>query len=134
MILSTISSEKISHAENENQSVTAIKAKHMDDVEIQDIQVHPSQLAVGDDFRITATLVNNSPVPIRIITSDDCEGSFTVKFDNHVTVNHSNLTCAYKLTSKSINPGGKITKTSPGPILDFRAATAGTGWATIVTP
>jgi len=33
-------------------------------IEIQNIQVEPSTIKVGDTFTVTATLVNNSTVPI----------------------------------------------------------------------
>lgn len=126
MILSIPSLEKISHAENENISIMMIKANDTDDVEIQNIQVQPSEPKVGDTLKITATLVNNSPIPIFVETSDDCEGPFVVIFDNHVKVNHSPLSCAYRLFTKMLNQNEKITKTSPGPSLVYKAVIAGT--------
>lgn len=100
-------------------------AYNANSVEILNIHTQPSTIKVGDKFTITATLVNNSTIPIFVETSDDCGGPFTMTFDDHVTVNHSNLTCPYSLFIKMLNSNGKITKTSPGPMLTFRATTLG---------
>lgn len=105
-------------------------ADSANNVEILNIQTHPSTIKVGDAFTITATLVNNSPVPI-FVEFSDCEGPFTTTFDNHVTIHHGNLTCAYSLFRQMLNSNEKTTKTSPGTILVYKATTPGTANATV---
>src|SRR5713226_3264608 len=76
-----------------------IQADNTSGIEIQNIQVEPSTIKVGDTFTVTATLVNNSTVPIVLDTGkcsiEDTQVSFfTVMFDNHAKIKAENINCA----------------------------------------
>ncbi|MBI3622560.1 hypothetical protein HY212_00580 [Candidatus Pacearchaeota archaeon] len=102
-------------------------------VEIQNIQVQPTIIKVGDTFTVNATLVNNSPNTI-FLQHGVCDGPFSVVFDNHVTVNQNQIVCPMIAMLQKINPGEKITITSPGSALTYRATTSGTANATVTIP
>src|SRR5712692_558499 len=77
----------------------SIQAYNTSGIEIQNIQVEPSTIKVGDTFTVTATLVNNSTVPIVLDTGkcsiEDTQVSFfTVMFDNHAKIKAENINCA----------------------------------------
>ncbi len=96
--------------------------------QIQDIQIQPSTIKVGDNFNITATLVNNSTDTISI--HNDCLSPFSVAFDSHATIDVEKP-CIYFAISKLIKPGGNITVSGPGSNIAYRAIDAGTANATI---
>ena len=105
-------------------------------VEIQDIQVQPSTIKVGDAFTVTATLVNNSTVPIILNTGmcsiKDTQASFfTVKFDDHAKIKAENINCAGVGWSQILNPGKEIVGTSPDYTLEYIATESGTANATV---
>ena len=101
--------------------------------EIQNIQVQPSMLNVGNTFTVNATLVNNYPIPI-FLTSGVCQAPFSVIFDNHVTVKQKQIMCPMMLILQKIEPGEKITLTSPGSALTYLATADGTANATVTIP
>ena len=109
-------------------------------VEIQNIQVQPSTIKVGDPIRITATLVNNSTVPIFVsdMINNDCQGPFfTVSFDNHVKVAvaaDNERTCSYVGLQERLDPGKKYTGTSPGLFFTYTATQSGTANVTVTFP
>ncbi len=101
------------------------------DLEIQNIQVHPSTIKVGDKLTINATLVNNSPNPI-YLQYGVCGGHFSVAFDNHVTVDQKKLSCPLMLIQQKLDSGQKTTVTNPSTnYYTFRATSAGTANATV---
>ncbi len=102
-------------------------------VEIQDIQVQPSTIKVGDTFKVNATLVNNYPIPI-FLTSGVCQAPFSVTFDNHVAVNQNQIICPAMAVLQKIEPSGKTTITSPSFALTYRATEEGTANATVTIP
>jgi len=102
-------------------------------VEIQNILVQPSAIKVGDTFTVNATLVNNSTNPI-VLQHGVCNGPFSILFDNHVTVNQNQIICPMIVMLQKIESGEKITVTSPGSALTYRAIVSGTANATITIP
>lgn len=131
--MSTISSAKISHAENENPHVMIALADNTDDVEIQNIQVQPSTIRAGDTFTVSATLVNNYSNSI-FLEHGACGSIFSVTFDNHVTVNEKNKNCTANIIMHKINPSEKIAGTSPPSgitSISYRASATGTANATV---
>ncbi len=102
-------------------------------VEIQNILAQPYIIKVGDTFTVNATLVNNSTNTI-LLQHGVCDGPFSVLFDNHVTVNQNQIMCPMIAMLQKIEPGEKITITSPGSALTYMATEAGTANATITIP
>ena len=114
-----------------NSNNIPIQAENANGLEIINLQVQPSTFKVGDTFTINATLVNNSTNPI-FAEHGACEASFFVTFDNHVTANVKNKICHLELIAQKLNPGEKITGTSPpSSNLTYRAIAAGTANATV---
>ncbi|WP_320416054.1 YncE family protein [Candidatus Nitrosotalea sp. TS] len=71
---------------------TEARADNSNDVYIQDIQVTPSTVKVGEAFTVSATLVNNSTFPIFVdggkCSAQDTQAElFTITLDNHVENN-----------------------------------------------
>jgi hypothetical protein len=97
-------------------------------VQIQEIQVQPSTIRVGNDFNITATLVNNSTDTISV--HNDCLSPFSVAVDSHATIDVEKP-CIYFAISKLIKPGEKITVHGPGSNIAYRATDTGVANATI---
>src|SRR5438309_10939805 len=100
-----------------------LQPAHADDangISIQNIKVQPSMIKVGDTVTITATLVNNSTVPI-VLDSGTCTIKdthvpfFTVLFDNHAKIKAKNIYCAGVGLSQILNPAKNIIGTSPSP-------------------
>ena len=102
-------------------------------VEIQNIQVRPSAIQVGDTFTVNATLVNHSENQI-LLQYGVCSGPFSILFDNHVTVNPKKIMCPMIVMLQKIDPGEKITMTSPGPDLTYRATATGIVNASVTIP
>jgi hypothetical protein len=112
-------------------------ADNTNSVKIQNIQVQPSTIKVGDPIRITVTLVNNSTDPIFVgdMGSKDCQGPFfTVVFDNHVKVTGKEIACSYVALEERLDPGKKNTGTSPGLSFTYAATESGTANATVIFP
>ena len=112
---------------------------HADDtngVSIQNISVQPYSIKVGDKFTVTATLVNNSTVPI-VVETGKCSSMdvqvpfFTVMFDNHAKSMAKNINCAGVGWSEILDPGKKNTSTSPDYTLNYTAIESGTANATV---
>ncbi|MDE1818772.1 MAG: hypothetical protein KGI19_09240 [Thaumarchaeota archaeon] len=96
-------------------------------VQIQNIQVKPPIIKVGDNFNITATLVNNSTDTISV--HNDCLAPFSVTF-SHATIDVEKP-CIYFAISKFIKPGENITVSGPGSNIAYLATDAGVANATI---
>lgn len=107
-----------------------IQAYATNDVEIQNIQVQPTTILVGDNFTVTATLVNNSPNPI-FVGHGACESPFSVTFDTHVLVSTNNINCTLQIIEQKLNPSEKITAASPYIDLVYNATGVGNTNATI---
>lgn len=101
-------------------------------VEIQNIQVKPAIVRIGDTFTVSATLVNNLQNPISVTYHNYCGTSFFVVFDNHVTTDTIPTLCAIALRIATINPGEKLITVGPDSVYDFRATTSGIANATII--
>ncbi len=105
-------------------------------ISIQNIKVQPSTVKVGNTFTVTATLVNNSTVPI-VLDSGTCSIKdmqvpfFTVTFDNHVKIKSKNMTCAGVGLSQILNPGKNSIGTSPDSTLVYIATESGTANVTV---
>src|SRR5207245_135843 len=107
-----------------------IQADNANGVEIQNIQTLPLAIIVGQTFKINATLVNNSSNPI-FVGHGSCGAPFSVTFDNHVLVSANNINCTTELIVQKLNPGEKITATSPSLDLVYKATEAGTTNSTV---
>ena len=113
-----------------------IQADNAGGIEIQNIQVEPSTIKVGDTFTVTATLVNNSTVPI-VLEGGTCVPLiehvpfFTIILDNHTKIKAKNLTCAGVGLSKILNPGKNIIGTSPDSTFAYIATESGTANVTV---
>lgn len=97
-------------------------------VEIQNIQVQPSTIKVGDTFTVHTTLVNNSQNPIYVNVSPCLN---TVIFDTHVTVDVKKILCDDILGWHKVNPSENFTVSYPDDSENFRATNAGTTDATV---
>ncbi len=100
-------------------------------VEIQNIQVQPSTVRIGDTFTVNATLVNNSQNPIDVTYSSFCGSPFYVIFDSHVIVDVKQTICAIGLRMDKVNPGEKIIRVGPDSLFAFRATESGITNATV---
>lgn len=116
-----------------------IQPAHADDtdgISIQNVKVQPSTIKVGDTFTVTATLVNNSTVPI-VLEGGTCVPLiehvpfFTVMLDSHTKIKSKNLTCAGVGLSQILNPGKNLTGTSPDSTLFYIATEPGTANVTV---
>jgi hypothetical protein len=67
-------------------NLKSVQGDKTNDVSIQNIQLNPSPVGVGNIFTINAILVNNSTNPIFFHNGYACDPPFSVTFDNHVTV------------------------------------------------
>ncbi|MDE1813242.1 MAG: hypothetical protein KGI05_01125 [Thaumarchaeota archaeon] len=120
-VFSTLSYIKPVQADNESGAV------------IENIQTLPTSIIIGQTFKINATLVNNSTHPI-FIEHGSCGSPFSVTFDNHIMVRTNNVTCTLQLIEQRLDPGTKITSTSPYLDLTYVAAQNGTINATVSFP
>src|SRR6185312_14687771 len=116
-----------------------LEPAHADDangISIQNIKVQPSTIKVGDSFTVTASLVNNSTVPI-VVEGGTCVPIikdiplFTLIFDNHTKIKSKNLTCAGVGLSTILNPKKTITGTSPDSTFFYIANKSGTANVTV---
>ena len=100
------------------------------DVEIQNIQLHPATIKVGDTFTVSATLINNSKNPI-YVEINTCGPPFFIIFDSHVTVDVKQILCEQMLMIQKVNVGEKIIRTGPDALTTFRATESGITNATV---
>src|SRR6185437_12401248 len=110
--------------------IKPIQADNENGVVIQNIQTLPTAIIIGQTFKINATLINNSSNPI-FVEHGSCGSPFSVTFDNHVVVRTNNITCTLQLIEQRLDPGTKITSTSPNLDLTYVAAENGTVKATV---
>ena len=103
---------------------------------IQNISVQPYAIKVGDTFTVTATIVNNSTLPI-IVDGGKCSGQdkqaemFTIMFDNHTKNKPENINCAGVGWSEILDLGKNITETSPDYTANYVATESGTANVTV---
>ncbi|MDE1764730.1 MAG: YncE family protein [Thaumarchaeota archaeon] len=114
---------------------TEANADNSNDVYIQDIQVTPSTVKVGEAFTVSATLVNNSTFPIFVdggkCSAQDVQAElFTITLDNHVKNKAENIYCAGVGWSQLLDPGKSITGTS-GYTTNYMATESGTATITV---
>jgi len=104
--------------------------------QIVNLKVSPSNPKVGDTFTVTATLVNNSTVPI-VVDGGKCSAQdtqaelFTILLDNHVKNKAENINCAGVGWSPLLDPGKNITGTSPDYTTNYVATESGTATITV---
>ncbi|CUR51357.1 exported protein of unknown function [Nitrosotalea devaniterrae] len=104
--------------------------------QIVNLKVSPSIPKVGDTFTVTATLVNNSTVPI-VVDGGKCSAQdtqaelFTIILDNHVKNKAENINCAGVGWSPLLDPGKNITGTSPDYTTNYVATEPGTATVTV---
>ena len=116
--------------------LTSSYANDANGISIQNISIQPYSIKVGDTFTVTATLVNNSTVPIvvetgKCSTKDTQVPFFTVMFDNHAKSMAKNINCAGVGWFQILDPGKKNTSTSPDYTLNYTAIKSGTANATV---
>jgi hypothetical protein len=117
-----------------------LESAHADNasgVYVQNIQVKPSVIKVGDTFTVTSTFVNNSTstivlnggtcVPVRY----DIVPLFDVTLDDHAKYNTQNWTCAGVGLSKILDIGKNITGTNPDSTVTYVAIKSGTSSVTV---
>ena len=113
-----------------------VHADNANSVSIQNIVVQPSTVKVGDMFTVTATLVNNSTIPI-ILDGGTCVPLvehvplFTIMLDNHTKIKSKNLNCAGVGLSQILNSSKEITGTSPDSTFFYIATEPGTANVTV---
>jgi hypothetical protein len=117
----------------------SIQADNTSGIEIKNIQVQPSAVKVGDIFTLTATLANNSTVPIMLeggkCSTEDTQASFlTVMFDNHAKIKAKDINCAGVGWSQILDPGKSITEFSPYYTATYVATESGTANVTVSFP
>ena len=110
-----------------------IQADDANGVKIENIRTLPSSVIVGQTFKISATLVNNSSKPI-FVDYGSCEAPFSVTFDTHVLVNETHPICNLSILEQKLNPGENTTATSPSLDLVYKAIQNGTVNATMTFP
>lgn len=111
-------------------------ADNVNKVEIQNIQVQPSTVKVGNTLTVTTTLVNNFTFPIWLdggkCSIKDKQASFiTVMFDNHAKIQGKDINCAGVGWSQVLDPGKSITTTSPDYTVNYIATEPGTANTTM---
>ncbi len=81
----------------------------------------PTQVIVGDEFRIRAIVANNSN---NVITYKGlCESPLSVEFDKHVSV--ESVPSCLGFTVHELNPGESVEVTGPSSGIVYRAVSAG---------
>ncbi|MGI0074127.1 MAG: hypothetical protein ACREA3_09995 [Nitrosotalea sp.] len=93
------------------------RADNVNGIYIQNIEVQPSTIKVGDTFTVTTTLINNSTVPITLeggkCSIKDTQASFfTVMFDNQTKIKTKDIYCAGVGWDQILDPGKSITGSS----------------------
>lgn len=113
--------------------IKPVQADNENGVVIQNIQTLPTAIIIGHTFKINATLINNSTTQI-FVEHGACGSPFSVTFDNHVVVRTNNVTCTLQLIEQRLDPGTKITSSSPNLDLTYVAEENGTVNATVSFP
>ncbi|MDE1725439.1 MAG: hypothetical protein KGH76_06045 [Thaumarchaeota archaeon] len=78
-------------------------------VSIVDMHTIPSQVHVGESFRINATIMNNSPDVINF--NNGCQSPLSVAFDKNISVNQT-MGC-FAIYNTVLNPGQNVTVFGP---------------------
>ncbi len=105
-----LGSSKLVHAENAGN------------VEIQNLNVKPDAIMVGDVFSFNASILNNSTNTISVHNS--CGGPFSVIFDYHATVNVEKI-CNWMPIQIILKPGENTPLTSLVSNLSYNASSSG---------
>ncbi|MFN4336608.1 MAG: hypothetical protein ACK4FV_03365 [Candidatus Nitrosocaldus sp.] len=96
-------------------------------VDLPYIWTVPSQIIVGDEFRVRAIVANNSN---HVITYKGlCESPLSVEFNEHVSV--ENVPSCLGFTVHELNPGESIEVIGPPSGIVYRAVSAGSVRATV---
>lgn len=114
-------------------SLHPILAANTNDIDFLNIQVSPATISVGDAFSVNATILNNYTIPISL-TRGVCQAPLSVIFDNHVAVEQNHIICPMIAMLQEIGPGEKVTLTSPGSAITYRATEYGIVNATMTIP
>jgi len=91
-------------------------------IELTNIQTSPSQIHVGDSFRINATVVNNSPGTIYF--TGGCQSPLSATFDKNVAVGQA-IGC-FAIFNAELKPGQNTTVVGPGSANLYTASSSGT--------
>lgn len=90
-------------------------------VDLTDIHTSPSQVHVGDSFRINATLVNNSPDTINF--NGGCQSPLSATFDKNVAVAQA-MGC-FAIFNVQLMPDQNITVVGPSSANSYAATSSG---------
>ncbi|MDE1829642.1 MAG: hypothetical protein KGI25_04905 [Thaumarchaeota archaeon] len=90
-------------------------------IELTNIQTSPSQVHVGDSFRINATIVNNSPDTINF--NGGCQSPLSATFDKNVAVGQA-MGC-FAIFNAELKSGQNTTVVGPASANSYTATSSG---------
>ena len=98
------------------------------EITITNIQTNPSQVHVGDSFRINATMVNNSSDIINF--NGGCQSPLSATFDNNVSIGQA-MGC-FAIYKVILTSGQNTTVVGPGSGDLYTATSSGTTNANVI--
>jgi hypothetical protein len=102
--------------------------ENQNNIQLVDPQTQPSSIHVGDSFRLSVLVVNNSPNTIRFYGG--CSSPLSASFDKNV-VGVDSLVACLALTNITLKPGKNTTVTGPSSNISYTASAAGITNATL---
>jgi hypothetical protein len=87
------------------------------------IHTQPKKVRIGDTFRISANIFNNSPRNLRFI-SGPCDSALSVTFDRNILVKHG-IRCLLAAHLIVLKPGENATASGPSTGTTYLAFRAG---------
>ncbi len=109
-------------------STIAFGDENRNNIELVDPQTQPSSIHVGDSFKLSVLVVNNSPDTIRFYGG--CSSPLSASFDKNV-VGVDNLVACLALTNITLKPGEKMTVAGPSSNISYTASATGITNATL---
>jgi hypothetical protein len=91
-------------------------------IELANIQTSPSQIHVGDSFKINATVVNDSPDTITF--NGGCLSPLSATFDKNVAIGQA-MSC-FAIFNVELKPGQNTTVVGPSSANPYSATSSGT--------
>lgn len=113
LIIGTISIGTITTA-SLSQNISAISLlKKSTGITISQINTNPSTVHVQNNFKITATITNNSPNTIKFVGPACGNSPLTTTFNKNVNVHPSGITKCNAIQMITLPHGGKTTVSGP---------------------